>query len=92
MSQGKLLSVIIPGRNEEFMRHTVDDVLAHSCEDTEVIAVLDGYWCDPPLVHHPRLQVLHYGTPVGQRAATNRGAELSRAKASSSLSVRLFVS
>lgn len=76
----KLLSVIIPGRNEEFMRHTVDDVLAHSEESTEVIAVCDGYWPNPPLVHHPRLQVVHFGEPVGQRAATNYGAHLSRAK------------
>jgi glycosyltransferase involved in cell wall biosynthesis len=76
----KLLSVIIPGRNEEFMRHTVDDVLAHSDESTEVIAVCDSYWPNPPLVHHPRLQVLHFGTAVGQRAATNYGAHVSRAK------------
>ena len=30
MALAKALSVIIPGRNEQFMRHTVDDVLAHS--------------------------------------------------------------
>lgn len=76
----KLLSVIIPGRNEEFMAHTVQDVLAHSSEDTEVIAVCDSYWPNPPLVHHPRLQVVHFGESVGQRAATNYGAHLSRAK------------
>jgi glycosyltransferase involved in cell wall biosynthesis len=76
----KLLSVIIPGRNEEFMRHTVDDVLAHSDESTEVICVADGYWPNPPLVQHPRLQVIHFGEAVGQRAATNYGAHLSRAK------------
>jgi len=76
----KLLSVIVPGRNEEFMRHTVEDILAHSGEETEVISVNDGYWCNPPLVQHPRLQVIHFGEPVGQRAATNYGAHLSRAK------------
>jgi len=80
MSRAKLLSVVVPGRNEQFMRHTVDDVLAHSCEDTEVIAVCDGAWPDPPLQDHPRLQVLHFTEPVGQRAATNAGARLSSAK------------
>lgn len=80
MSRAKLLSVIIPARCEEFASHTVEDVLAHSSEDTEVICVLDGYWCEPPVVQHPRLQVLHYGTPIGQRAATNIGASISRAK------------
>ena len=79
-SARKLLSVIVPGRNEQFMRHTVDDVLAHSCEDTEVISVCDGYWPDPTLEDHPRLQVIHFSTPVGQRAATNAGARLSQAK------------
>ena len=80
MVLAKTLSVVIPGRNEQFMRHTVDDVLAHSGERTEVIAVLDGYWCDPPLQDHPRLQVIHFTEPIGQRAATNAGAKLSNAK------------
>ena len=80
MSRAKALSVIIPGRNEQFMRHTVEDVLAHSGPETEVIACADGYWPEPPLVDHPRLQVIHFSEPVGQRAATNAGALLSRAK------------
>lgn len=80
MAFAKALSVIIPGRNEQFMRHTVDDVLAHSGEETEVISVCDGYWPDPALEDHPRLQVIHFTEPVGQRAATNAGAALSRAK------------
>ena len=80
MSKAKALSIIIPGRNEAFMFHTVDDVLAHTGEDTEVIAVCDEYWPEPPLVQHPRLQVLHFGKSVGQRAATNYGASVSRAK------------
>lgn len=80
MSKAKALSIIIPGRNEQFMFHTVDDVLAHTSEDTEVIAICDGYWPTPPLVQNPRLQVVHFGEAVGQRAATNYGAALSRAK------------
>lgn len=80
MSRAKLLSVVVPGRNEQFMRHTVDDVLLHSCEDTEVIAVCDGSWPEPALADHPRLQVIHFTEPIGQRAATNAGARLSTAK------------
>lgn len=63
-----------------FHRHTVEDLLAHTGEDTEIIAICDGCWCDPPLVQHPRVQVIHFGEAVGQRAATNYGAALSRAK------------
>jgi hypothetical protein len=80
VSRAKALSVVVPGRNEEFMRHTVDDVLSHSSDDTEVIAVADGYWPEPPLEDHPRLQMIHFSEPVGQRAATNAGVMLSRAK------------
>jgi len=80
MSFAKALSVIVPGRNEEFMRQTVDDVLAHSSDETEVIAVCDGYWPEPTLEDHPRLKVIHFSKAIGQRAATNAGARLSRAK------------
>lgn len=62
------------------MRHTCEDVLAHSGPDTEVISVCDGYWPDPPLVQHPRLQVIHLGEAIGQRAATNLGVQASNAK------------
>lgn len=74
------LSVIIPARNEEFLARTVEDVLKNARADTEVIAICDGYWPDPPLHDHPRLKVIHHTTAVGQRAATNDGARLSRAK------------
>jgi hypothetical protein len=62
------------------MFHTVQDLLDHTSEETEIIAICDEYWPNPPLVQHPRLQVVHFGTSVGQRAATNYGAALSRAK------------
>ncbi|MBU2685859.1 MAG: glycosyltransferase, partial [Gammaproteobacteria bacterium] len=80
MMGAKLLSVVVPGRNEEFMCHTVEDILANSSEATEVIAVCDGYWPEPPLHDHPRLQVIHVTEAVGQRAATNLGARMSQAK------------
>lgn len=76
--RAQTLSVLVPGRNEMFMRHTCEDVLAHSGEDTEVIAILDGYTTDLP--SHPRLRIMHFEKPVGQRAATNYGAKDSQAK------------
>ena len=75
-----LMSVIIPARNEEWLARTVEGVLANIRGDSEVIAVCDGNWPDPPLVDHPRLTVLHYTESIGQRAATNAGARLSQAK------------
>jgi len=73
--------VIIPGRMEMFHAQTVEDVLAHAKADTEVIAILDGDW--PPargIQDHPLVKVVKTTTPIGQRAATNLGAQLSRAK------------
>lgn len=75
------LSVIIPGRHEMFHAHTVEDVLAHAKADTEVICILDGGW--PPergIDDHPKVKVVKTATAIGQRAATNLGAQMSRAK------------
>ena len=76
----KDLSVIVVGRNEQFMRHTIDDVLEHAKADTEIVAICDASWPEPAIVDHPKVKILHTTTPVGQRAATNLGAQLSRAK------------
>lgn len=74
------LSVLIPARNEEWLRLTVEDVLAHSKAETEVIVVLDGAWAAPPLVQHPRVTVVHHPESIGQRAATNEAARISTAR------------
>ena len=47
------VSVIIPSRNERFLTKTVIDLLAKAQGDIEIIAVLEGYWPDPPLPEDP---------------------------------------
>lgn len=77
----KDLTVIVAGRNEEFHAHTIADVFAHAQADTEVIAICDGGM--PPqtgIAYHPNLKVVETRTPIGQRAATNLGVAMSRAK------------
>jgi len=74
------LSVIIPARNEIFLTNTIDNVLANARANTEVIAILDGYWPNPPLKDNPKVVVIHTTEVIGQRAATNLGARLSQAK------------
>jgi len=76
----KDLSVIIPARNEIWLERTIDDVLANSEADTEVIAVLDGYWPDPSISDRKRVVFAHVTEPIGQRGATNLGARMSEAK------------
>jgi hypothetical protein len=73
------LSILIPSRNEMFLRRTVEDVLANSRADTEVIAVLDGAWAEPQLEQHPKVTLIYHPQSVGQRAATNEAARVSTA-------------
>ena len=74
------LSVLIPARNEEWLARTIADVLEHAHADTEIIAVLDGAWANPPIPDHPRLTLIHPSVSIGQRAATNLAARASTAR------------
>jgi group I intron endonuclease len=74
------LSVIIPARNEEFLSNTVEDLLRNIRGNTEIIAVLDGYWPDPPIKDNPKVTLLHFSEAVGQRAGTNYAARISKSK------------
>jgi len=74
------LSVIIPSRNEEFLQETIDSVVAGIRADTEVVAILDGYWPDRGIKDHPRVNIIHHEESIGQRAATNEGVKFSQAK------------
>jgi hypothetical protein len=74
------LSVIIPARNEMFLKNTIEDILKNITADTEVIVISDGCWPDPPLEDHERVILIHHAESIGQRAATNEGARISTAR------------
>lgn len=74
------LSVLIPARNEVFLKNTIDDVLKNIRGDTEIIAVLDGAWADPPIEDNPRIHLVYKARSIGQRAAVNEAARLSSSK------------
>ena len=76
----KDLSVLIPARNEMWLQNTIDDILSNVELDTEIIVVLDGYWPFNPIKDDKRIKIIHHTESVGQRAATNDAANLSRAK------------
>lgn len=69
------VSIIIPSRNEIFLQKTVIDLLQKG-SDIEIIAVLEGYWPDPPLVEDKRLIILHRGKATGMRNAINSAAAI----------------
>lgn len=74
------LSILIPARNEMFLGATIQDILRKSEGKTEIIVVLDGFKPEPPLMPDPRLLLIYNPESVGQRAATNQAAKLSKAK------------
>lgn len=75
------LSILIPAKNEEFLKKTVEDILSNIEGDTEVIVVLDGYEIAlPELPNNPKVRVLINEESKGQRAATNQACQLSGAK------------
>lgn len=77
---GRELSILIPSRNEMFLARTIQDILQNIEADTEVIAVLDGVWADPPIPQHERVNLIYVPESIGQRAATNLACKLSKAK------------
>ena len=76
----RYLSILIPARNEMFLARTIEDILANIEADTEVIAVFDVDWADPPIPQHERVHIIYNPKPIGQRAATNVACRLSKAK------------
>lgn len=73
------VSVVIPARNELWLRRTVEDVLRQALGDIEIIVIADGY--DPgAMPDDPRVRVLRNPRPIGQRASVNQGARLARGK------------
>lgn len=76
----KDLSIIIPARNEMFLKKTIENILENIEADTEIIVICDGNWPDPAIDDDPRVIIVHHSESIGQRAATNEGVRISQAK------------
>lgn len=74
------LSILIPSRNEIFLAKTIENILENIEGNTEIIAVLDGAWSDPPVFQDDRVTIIYHPVSVGQREATNEACKLSEAK------------
>lgn len=74
------LSVIVPSYKEPRLADTLDSLLYQSelGYDMEVIAVLDGYWPDPPLRNDDRLVLVHRSDNRGMRSAINSGVAIAK--------------
>ena len=76
----KDLSLLIPSRNEMFLKNTIEDILKNIEADTEIIAVLDGQWAEPQIEQNERVNLIYVNKSIGQRAGQNLACKLSRAK------------
>ena len=76
----KKFAVLIPSRNEIWLKKTVEDVLSHMEEDSIVTVVLDGPQPDPDLPDDRRVVTIKLNESIGQRAATNLAARMSDAE------------
>jgi hypothetical protein len=63
-----------------FLKNTIEDILKNKEDKTEVIAVLDGEWANPPVECHPDVNIIYVPESIGQRAATNIGVRLSKSR------------
>lgn len=73
------LSVIIPARNEMFLKRTIDDLLENIEANTEIIVVLDGKWADPPIPDNDRVTLIYHCESIGQRASANEAVAIADA-------------
>lgn len=72
--------MIIPSRNCKHVSKTVDDIFENATGEIEVIALLDGYWPNPPIKDHPKLTIVHKPVVTGMRNSVNLGANLAKGK------------
>lgn len=69
---GKGLSIVIPSKNEIFLKRTIEDVLEKATGEIEIFPILDGY--DIPEdeeVKDPRVHYIHFKTGLGKRQGIN---------------------
>ena len=74
-----MLSIVIPSRNEKYLKKTIEDLLIKAVEKIEIVAVLDGYWPEAEeIVDRPNVHYIHFTDPRGMREAINKGVALAR--------------
>ena len=73
-----MLSIIIPSRNERFLRETVDDIFIKAIGDFEVIVILDENYQE--LTPRPNLRVIPKVGKPGLRSAMNQAIDAAQGK------------
>ena len=74
------LAILIPARNEEFLKITVENLLKNIKGNTQIIIGLDGEWSIPSIKDNSSITIFYTPTSIGQRKITKQCARLSNAK------------
>jgi glycosyltransferase involved in cell wall biosynthesis len=74
------LSIIIPARNEPYLRQTVEDIFFNAAGEIEVLVMMDGWEPEEPLEVHSNLKVFYWSEPKGMRACVNELADQATGK------------
>jgi len=73
------ISIVIPSRHERYIQKTIQSLLKSARGSIEILAILDGYWCDPEeIVLDKRVNYIHFTKPRGMRSAINAGVALAK--------------
>ena len=77
------LSIIIPSRSPQYLRKTIEDLLAKAEGEVEIIVIFDGRWPEPEEMPEDdkRVILIHQGAvhdSHGMRAAINKGMNLAK--------------
>ena len=76
-----MVSVIIPAKQEVYLERTIRNILENAEGEIEVIAELDGWLPNPPIVIGDRRVTFIYQNPgIGQRACINHGVSIAKGK------------
>jgi glycosyltransferase involved in cell wall biosynthesis len=74
-----LVSVVIPARNEPYLKKTILDLLEKAAGEIEIIVNLDGYWPAPEdIVDNPKVIYIHRSKALGMRAGINSGVAIAK--------------
>jgi glycosyltransferase involved in cell wall biosynthesis len=73
-----MLSIVIPSYKDPLLQKTIDSLLENAEGEIEIIAILDGYWPNPPLRDDKRLKIIHLGKNRGMRGAINAGVDIAK--------------
>lgn len=76
------VSVLIPSRNEQFLKPTVTDLVTKAAGDIEIIVTLDGYWPDgwKPFTeqYKGKVHTIHRTEARGMRDGINSAARIAK--------------